>query len=68
MTIGLWHTLTYTDADAGLAWMKAIGFTEKEVHRDPEDPTVIVHAELLWPTVIRSSWPSPLKSAAASCR
>ena len=49
MTIGLWHTLTYTDADAGLAWMKAIGFTEKEVHRDPEDPTVIVHAEMLWP-------------------
>ena len=50
MTIGLRHTLTYTDADAGLAWLKAIGFTEKEVHRDPETPAVVVHAEMLWPT------------------
>jgi uncharacterized glyoxalase superfamily protein PhnB len=50
MTIGIWPTLTFTDADAGIAWLKAIGFTEKEIHRDPDDPTVVVHAEMLWPT------------------
>ena len=50
MTTGIWPTLTFTDADAGIAWLKAIGFTEKEIHRDPDDPTVVVHAEMLWPT------------------
>jgi uncharacterized glyoxalase superfamily protein PhnB len=50
MTIGLWPTLTFTDVDAGIAWLSTIGFTEKEIHRDPDDPTVVVHAEMLWPT------------------
>ncbi len=49
MTIGLWHTLTFTDADAGIAWLTAIGFTEKEIHRDPGDAAMVVHAEMLWP-------------------
>jgi len=50
MTIGLWHTLAFTDADAGIAWLTAIGFTEKEIHRDPSDASVVVHAEMLWPS------------------
>ena len=49
MTIGLWHTLTFTDADAGIAWLEAIGFTTKDVYRDDTDPSVVVHAEMLWP-------------------
>ena len=49
MTIGLWHTLTFTDADAGLAWLRAVGFTEQACYRDEADPSVVHHAELLWP-------------------
>ncbi len=49
MTIGTWPTLTFTDADTGIAWLRAVGFTEKEIHRDPDDPTVVLHAEMLWP-------------------
>ena len=50
MSIGIWPTLTYTDADAGIAFMTALGFTEKEIHRDPADASVVVHAQMLWPT------------------
>jgi uncharacterized glyoxalase superfamily protein PhnB len=46
-TVGLWVTLTYRDADAALAWLKAVGFEENTVHRG-EDPSVVEHAELLW--------------------
>jgi len=49
MTIGLWLTLTYKDADAGLAWLRAVGFTEKQVYRDETDQSVVLHAEMLWP-------------------
>lgn len=49
MTIGLWQTLSYRDADAGLAWLEAVGFTPKEVYRDPADASLVQHAELLWP-------------------
>jgi uncharacterized glyoxalase superfamily protein PhnB len=49
MTVGLWHTLTFTDADAAIGWMTAIGFTEQAVHRDEQKPSVVVHAEMLWP-------------------
>jgi len=49
MTIGLWPTLTFTDADAGKAWLEAVGFTTKEIHRDPSDEAVVLHAEMLWP-------------------
>jgi len=50
MTIGLWHSLVFTDADAGIAWLEAIGFRAKDVYRDPENPSVVLHAEMLWPT------------------
>jgi uncharacterized glyoxalase superfamily protein PhnB len=49
MTIGLWHSLIFTDADAGIAWLEAIGFTTKDVYRDENDSSVVVHAEMLWP-------------------
>jgi uncharacterized glyoxalase superfamily protein PhnB len=49
MTIGMWQTLNFKDADAGIEWLKAIGFTEKEVYRDENDASVVVHAEMLWP-------------------
>lgn len=48
--VRLWHTLTFLDADAMIAWLKAIGFTEKAVYRDEQDPTKVMHAEMLWPT------------------
>ncbi|GGM24032.1 VOC family protein [Promicromonospora citrea] len=49
MSTGLWVTLTYRDADAGLAWLQAVGFTERAVYRDDADPAVVQHAELDWP-------------------
>jgi uncharacterized glyoxalase superfamily protein PhnB len=47
-TVGLWVTLRYRDADAALAWLRAVGFEEHAVHRGP-DPSVVEHAELVWP-------------------
>ncbi|MCB0978887.1 MAG: glyoxalase [Acidimicrobiales bacterium] len=49
MTIGLWQTIRCRDADAVIAWLTAIGFTEHAVYRDEKDESLIVHAELLWP-------------------
>ncbi len=49
MSTGLWVTLSYRDAEAGLAWLKAVGFTERTVYRDDADPAVVHHAELSWP-------------------
>ena len=48
-TVRLWHSLTFRDADAMIAWLKAVGFTEHAVHRDEADPSRVVHAEMLWP-------------------
>ncbi|MBE1876791.1 VOC family protein [Myceligenerans pegani] len=45
----LWVTLKYRDAEQGLAWLKAVGFTERAVYRDDADPAVVHHAELDWP-------------------
>lgn len=45
----LWHTLTFRDADAMIAWLSAVGFTEHATHRDEGDPSTVVHAEWLWP-------------------
>lgn len=49
MTIGLWQTLRCRDADAEIAWLTAIGFTEHNVYRNEADETIVEHAELLWP-------------------
>lgn len=44
----LYACLTYIDADAGLAFLTTLGFTEVLVVRDQDDPTRIVHAQLRW--------------------
>ena len=46
---GLWPTLSFRDADAMITWLEAIGFTDKAVYRDEQDPSVVVHAEMKWP-------------------
>jgi uncharacterized glyoxalase superfamily protein PhnB len=47
--IGLWHSMSFADADRMIAWLSAVGFTEHATFRDEQDPTVVHHAEWLWP-------------------
>ena len=47
--VRLWHSLAVRDADAMIAWMEAIGLRRHAVHRDPEDPSQVVHAQMVWP-------------------
>ncbi len=49
MTIGLWQTLRCNDADAVISFLTAIGFTENGVYRNEDDPTIVEHAQLVWP-------------------
>ncbi|MCW2796034.1 VOC family protein [Nocardioides sp.] len=48
-TIKHWQTLSFRDADAMMTWLKAIGFSEHATYRDEADPSVVTHAEWLWP-------------------
>ena len=47
--IKLWHSMSFRDADAMISWLSAIGFVEHATYRDESDPSVVVHAEWLWP-------------------
>jgi uncharacterized glyoxalase superfamily protein PhnB len=47
--VKVWHTMSFDDADAMIAWLGAIGFVEHATYRDEADPSVVVHAEWLWP-------------------
>jgi uncharacterized glyoxalase superfamily protein PhnB len=47
--VRLWHTMSFRDADAMIAWLSAVGFVEHATYRDESDPSVVVHAEWLWP-------------------
>lgn len=47
--VRLWPALTFRDADLMTRWLAAVGFTEHAVHRDEQDPSVVVHGEWLWP-------------------
>ena len=47
--VKVWHTMSFRDADAMIAWLGAIGFVEHATYRDEADPSVVVHAEWLWP-------------------
>ena len=47
--IRLWHTMSFRDADAMIAWLSAVGFVEHMTYRDESDASVVVHAEWLWP-------------------
>jgi len=49
MTIGLWQTLRCEDADAMIAFLTAIGFTEHGIYRNDADPNIVEHAQLVWP-------------------
>lgn len=44
-----WQTLVFRDAEAMMQWLTAVGFTEHATYRDEDDPSVVVHAEWLWP-------------------
>lgn len=47
--VKLWHTMTFRDADAMIAWLSEIGFVEHATYRSATDPSVVEHAEWLWP-------------------
>lgn len=47
--IRLWHTMSFRDADAMIAFLSAIGFVEHATYRSETDPSVVEHAEWLWP-------------------
>ncbi|GAA4363804.1 VOC family protein [Nocardioides caricicola] len=47
--VRLWHTMSFRDADAMIAFLSAIGFVEHATYRSETDPSVVEHAEWLWP-------------------
>ena len=47
--VKLWHSMSCSSADTMISWLGAIGFTEHATYRDDQDPSVVVHAEWLWP-------------------
>jgi uncharacterized glyoxalase superfamily protein PhnB len=49
MTVGLWATFAFNDVDQSVEWLKAIGFTEHAMYRNETEPTIVEHAEMLWP-------------------
>ncbi|WP_232547681.1 VOC family protein [Propioniciclava soli] len=44
----LYACLKYRDADAALAFLRALGFSERLVVRDDTNPAVVHHAQLQW--------------------
>ena len=49
-TTYIWPTLTYRDAPAAIGFLTdAFGFEQRAVYARDDDPTVIEHAELVWP-------------------
>ncbi len=48
MTTTLFHCLSFEDADAGIAFLTAIGFAEVAVFRNADDPSVVEHAQFRW--------------------
>lgn len=46
----VWPILIYRDAPAAITFLtEAFGFTAAAVFKDENDPTVVHHAELMWP-------------------
>lgn len=45
----LWLSMAFDDVDRMAAWLTTLGFTEHATHRDERDPSVVAHAEWLWP-------------------
>lgn len=47
---GLWLTLRYRDAGAAITFLReAFGFELTAAYTDETDPSIVAHAELLWP-------------------
>lgn len=44
----LFACLAFADADRGIEFLKALGFTERLIVRDPDDPSHVVHAQFRW--------------------
>lgn len=44
----LFTCLSFTDVDAAIRFLVAVGFQEKAVYRDENDPSTVVHAEFAW--------------------
>ncbi len=44
----LFHSLSFRDADAGIAFLTALGFTERLVVRNESDPRIVEHAQFHW--------------------
>ncbi|WP_131104612.1 VOC family protein [Ornithinimicrobium sufpigmenti] len=49
MSVGMWCSMAFRDAEAMMGWLRAVGFQESAVYRDEQDPSTVVHAELRWP-------------------
>jgi len=47
--IRFWQSFSVRDADAMMRWLGAIGFTEHATYRSEDDPSVVTHAEWVWP-------------------
>lgn len=46
----VWPILAYRDAHAAIDFLtKAFGFSERAAYAHDDDPSVIAHAEMLWP-------------------
>ena len=44
----LYACLRYLDVDAVIPLLEALGFTERAIMRDPDDPRVVHHAQFRW--------------------
>jgi uncharacterized glyoxalase superfamily protein PhnB len=60
----VWPSLRYRDAPAALDFLsRAFGFEVRADYRDPDDPSLVTHAELSWPlgggVMLGSDRPSP---------
>lgn len=47
-TPSLFHSLTFQDAQAGMAFMEVLGFRKAAVYTDETDPSIVVHGEYHW--------------------
>lgn len=43
-----WQVLNFRDADAMMAWLTKVGFTEHATYRSESDQSIVEHAEWLW--------------------
>ena len=47
--VKLWPSMSFADCDVMMGWLRAVGFADHATYRDEHDPSVVVHAEWLWP-------------------